>query len=384
VGLNPLQLVLTGTALEIAILLFEVPTGIVADLYSRRLSIIIGLVTMGIGFMLCAATWFPLIFLAQMVWGLGWTFTSGATNAWLTDEIGETAANRAFSRGTQMELTSRIAGIVVSVLLASINIVLPLFVGGSGMIVLAVFLIFFMPETGFQPTPQAERSTLGKMRYTLGEGMTMVKRRPVLVNILVIGVILGAFSEGYDRLWIAHLLEQFDLPELGSLDRVVWFGIIGIVGALLSIAGTEFSRRRVNVEHPQAIVRALQFVNGVLILALLTFTLAGRFGLMLAAIWLIDLTRHVTSPLFSAWMNQGLDPKVRATVFSMAGQADAIGQLAGGPLIGLVANTFSIRVALLCSTTLLTPIMAMFRITLRDGERLTMTRDIPEPSLSGD
>src|SRR5512146_3599206 len=50
VGLNPLQLVLVGTALEGSILLFEVPTGVVADTYSRRLSVILGILTLGIGF----------------------------------------------------------------------------------------------------------------------------------------------------------------------------------------------------------------------------------------------------------------------------------------------------------------------------------------------
>jgi MFS family permease len=51
-GLTPVQLILVGTALEISAFVFEVPTGIVADVYSRRLSIIIGYVLMGVGFLL--------------------------------------------------------------------------------------------------------------------------------------------------------------------------------------------------------------------------------------------------------------------------------------------------------------------------------------------
>jgi DHA3 family tetracycline resistance protein-like MFS transporter len=49
-GLDPLQLVLVGTALELSAFLTEVPTGVVADLYSRRLSVIIGLFIKGISF----------------------------------------------------------------------------------------------------------------------------------------------------------------------------------------------------------------------------------------------------------------------------------------------------------------------------------------------
>ncbi len=80
VGLNPLQLVLVGTTLEATAFLFEIPTGVVADVYSRRLSIIIGTVMMGFGFVLEGSIpRFETILLAQVIWGLGYTFTSGAT-----------------------------------------------------------------------------------------------------------------------------------------------------------------------------------------------------------------------------------------------------------------------------------------------------------------
>src|SRR5215213_1980833 len=69
-GLSGLQLVLVGTTLEVAVLLFEVPTGIVADAYSRRASIIIGFFLMGIGFLV--EGYFPIfgmILLTQVLWG---------------------------------------------------------------------------------------------------------------------------------------------------------------------------------------------------------------------------------------------------------------------------------------------------------------------------
>ena len=77
-GLTPLQLVLVGTTVELSVFLFEVPTGIVADVYSRRLSIIIGYLVMGVGFLIEGLfPFFVPILLAQVLWGLGYTFTSG-------------------------------------------------------------------------------------------------------------------------------------------------------------------------------------------------------------------------------------------------------------------------------------------------------------------
>jgi len=102
-GLSGLQLVLVGTTVELTILLFEVPTGVVADAYSRRLSIIIGYFIMGLAFIVEGLfPFFAPIVLAQVLWGIGYTFTSGATQAWLSDEIGEENANRAFCAPTNM------------------------------------------------------------------------------------------------------------------------------------------------------------------------------------------------------------------------------------------------------------------------------------------
>src|SRR5512143_2264702 len=97
--LSALELVLVGTTLELSVFLFEVPTGVVADIKSRRLSIIIGYVLIGAGFLLEGAVpLFWTILLAQVLWGLGYTFTSGANQAWISDEIGEERAARAFLR----------------------------------------------------------------------------------------------------------------------------------------------------------------------------------------------------------------------------------------------------------------------------------------------
>ena len=89
-GFNPFELVLIGTLMEAAVFIFEIPTGIVADVYSRRLSVIIGNIGMGVAFVLEGA--YPhvgTIMAAQILWGITYTFTSGATEAWLAGEIGE-------------------------------------------------------------------------------------------------------------------------------------------------------------------------------------------------------------------------------------------------------------------------------------------------------
>ena len=82
VGLNALQLVLVGTMLEISAFVFEIPTGVVADLYSRKLSVVIGFILTGLGFAAGGlAPTFEALLVWSFLWGLGWTFMSGAREA---------------------------------------------------------------------------------------------------------------------------------------------------------------------------------------------------------------------------------------------------------------------------------------------------------------
>ena len=117
--LNPLQLVLVGTALEASIFAFEVPTGVVADSISRRFSVIIGIFLIGLAF-LVNGSWpvFWVIMLAQVIWALGYTFTSGATQAWISDEVGEENAGAAFIRAAQWDQWGGIVGTIASVFIA--------------------------------------------------------------------------------------------------------------------------------------------------------------------------------------------------------------------------------------------------------------------------
>ena len=100
VGLNALELVLVGTVLETSCFFLEIPTGVVADLYSRRRSVLIGVFLYGMGFVLEGALpWFAAVLLAQVVWGCGDTFISGALEAWIASDERDRSMDQVFLRG---------------------------------------------------------------------------------------------------------------------------------------------------------------------------------------------------------------------------------------------------------------------------------------------
>jgi DHA3 family tetracycline resistance protein-like MFS transporter len=354
-------LVLVGTAVELSIFVFEVPTGVVADVYSRRLSIVTGYLLMGLGFLVegLFPSFLPIL-LAQVIWGLGYTFTSGATQAWITDEIGEQPANKLFLRATQVGLFASLIGMGAATLVGAQNVALPILVGALGVFLIGVTLFVIMPETGFHPTPREERNTWQHMWHTFNEGLKTVRGRPRLMSIVGIGLFYGLYSEGFDRLWVKLLLDNFSLPILFGNNEVAFFAALRVAGTILTIFAVSFVEKRVDTGKPLAIGRAMLGVTAGISLAMVGFALSRYLLLALILYLVIDVLRDIGYPLRAAWINQKLDSRVRATVHSMFGQVDAVGQIAGGPGVGLIANLASVVAAISTSGLLLSP--ALFLI----------------------
>ena len=359
-GLAPFQLVLVGTTLEVSAFLFEIPTGVVADVYSRRLSIIVGYVLMGLGFLL--EGFFPAflpILLAQVIWGLGYTFTSGATQAWISDEVGEEKANQLFMRATRVGLVASLLGMGFAMLVGANNVALPIRFGAVGVLLIGFVLVFIMPETGFKPTSKEDRNNWQHMWHIFNEGVKSVRSRPRLVTVLGVGFFYGLYSEGFDRLWVKHLLDHFEIPVIFGNNQIAFFAILQITAAVLTIFAVRFVEQRVDSNSSIAIGRTMLIVTGSIIAAMLGFALSPLLFLTLSLYLTINILRSVRDPLNTAWVNQKLDPQTRATVHSMTGQVDAVGQMAGGPSVALVARYLSVAAAITTSALLLGPAMLL-------------------------
>ncbi|GCE47913.1 DHA3 family tetracycline resistance protein-like MFS transporter [Thermosporothrix hazakensis] len=381
VKLNPLQLVLVGTSLETVCFLSQVPTGIIADLYSRRLSVILGYLLTACAFLLEGLIpRFETILFAQVLWGIGATCIDGAQEAWITDEIGEAQAGRIFTRGAQLGQLASLIGIPFSVWLGSIRLNLPVVVGGLIWLLLSLTLLWVMPEKHFQPTPKAERNTWHSMGRQLSEGSKAVRRSPVLLGILGVTFFLGLSSEGFDRLQTAHFVNNFQFPYFSS---VIWMGIINAGSLILSIIITEIIRRRIDITQSHLVGRTLFVLNLGVIGGIFCFSLASHFYLALLAFWSVELLRGTSRPLYMTWIAQNSESRVRATVFSTAGQVDAIGQIAGGPGVGYIGERFGIRAALLTTGALLSPIIPFFIAALRK-EKVPATMEPIEATLQSE
>jgi len=115
------------------------------------------------------------------------------------------------------------------------------------------------------------------------------------------------------------------------------------------------------------------FVLNVLgIVSLLVFALAGNFYLAVVAVLLFRVFRTVNEPIYTTWLTQNIEAKVRATVISMRGQVDAFGQIVGGPPVGYIGTAISVRAALVAASALLSPVLFLYAYAARKSrEKLT-------------
>lgn len=374
--LNPLQMVLVGTVLEGTCFLCQIPTGVLADLYSRRLSVVVGIVLIGLGFVLEGSLPnFWAIAGAMIFYGVGATFVSGAEEAWLADELGEEEAGRAFLRGSQVGQLGSILGAFLSVALASLRLNLPVVVGGVLIVLLGLFLSLVMPERGFKPAPRVERqSSWQGFVSTFRNGFRAAWTSPMLLLILGISLFYGLSSEGFDRLSQPHLQADFAIPVLGPFAPVVWFGVIAVASNLLVIGATELIRRFFKLDKQSVALRVLVGLNILGMAGILVFAFTGNFFLAIVAYWCAEIFRGVKAPIFTAWLMRNSQASVRATVISLDGQMDAIGQIAGGPPVGYLGTLFSLRIALAAVSAILAPVLLLYAAALR---RVKGAADLP-------
>lgn len=370
---SPFQLLLVGMVLESTCLVFEGITGVVADTYSRRLSVIVGTFILGIGFVLEGGviwldtlTPFYWILLAEVILGIGYTFISGADTAWIVDEVGEQQVGRVFMRAKKFALIATLVGIALSVALSTLAPNLPYLMGGFLYLATGLFLVIAMKETAFiRRERTGHHSHWGEMKQTWLEGAGVIRRQPVLVLVLLVTLFSGAASEGYDRLWEAQLITGVGIPTDGLMTDAMWFGVIAILSTLLSIIVMQLTEKRLDLGDERVVVRGMFVLTAIRIIALFAFAFAPGFAWAFLALLIIGVVRTMSEPMYDTWLNLHLESKVRATVLSMMNQSDALGQIGGGPLVGWVGSRFSIRLSLATAAVLLAPLLGVYGFALR-------------------
>ena len=401
--LNPLQLVLLGTVLELTYFVFQLPTGIIADLVSRRLCALGGLFILGLGLIMQGLSpSFPNLLAAQVVLGLGYALNNGAQEAWIADELTPAAAAEpmatelaaaelaaaelaagiadagpagdepepmtpVYLRGTQLGLAGTLSGSLLSGVIALAGLNEPLLVGGVLMCVLAAAAAVVMPERNFHPPARAARQaglgrlarrTARQLRDQVRSAHRAVRAVPGLALLFAMTLFVGMWSESFDRLWGAFLLRDIRFPRVAGLHPAMWFSFIACAVSVLALGSTELARRRTRRLGPDSVAGAVLAVTLGIGAAVVVMATARTFAVAVAGCLAVDVLRPVLGPLVTGWMVRRVEPSVRATALSAQDMFDSGGQIVGGPFIGLIGILASVRVALLAGAAALVPAAA--------------------------
>ncbi|MEM8706462.1 MAG: hypothetical protein AAGE98_08390 [Actinomycetota bacterium] len=346
VGLDPLQLLLLGTTKEITILLSEIPTGVVADIRSRRTSVIIAFIVCGGAAMGAGlASSFGELVVTQAVWAFGTTFRSGAETAWFTDEVGSLdVVDQVLPRRARLQSIGAVVGLLLTAVLAAAT-TLSTAIVAIGVVLLAfgLYLITAMPETGFVRHPV---SAATRFRQLFGEGLR-ASRQPALGVLLIAAVMAGFASEAVDRLSVARL-DEIDLQNQ-SFDPALIMGGAAVTqslvaAAILSVVAGGFAGPRM--------VSSLSALHVVTAIGVAVLAGVDLLGVALVGVVGAGMAREIARTVTIGWTNHFTERHNRATVHSFVGQAGSVGEISGGIVLGFVAREIGVVEALAASATI--------------------------------
>lgn len=343
-GLGPLQLVLLGVALETTVLLSETPTGVVADLHSRKRSILIAQVLMGLSFVWSvSSTNYWVIFPAQVLVGFGWTFRSGADTAWVTDELkgvghfDDDDVERLLLQKHRFGMIVAVFSLIFTVAIGTLTSVRWVAaILGIVYVAMALYFHHSMREDHFTPGREHDRGFIDTFRA----GLRVVSGRPQLRVLVVVILLVDFGAEAFDRLGYKHFLDSAEVTDDSLIALGILFLVLAFAGLVVNAASSRVLAKGHGVARLAVVLLAVAAIGGFIASATSIVVVIG-LGYLLQ-----DSVREALWPVLEGWANRDAPSEVRATVHSLMGQTTSIGQLAGGLALGAVAELVTIPIAL--------------------------------------
>jgi hypothetical protein len=267
----------------------------------------------------------------QMLWGLAWTFASGADVAWLTDELADPARTAAaLVRSGRAQLTGAATGIVgVGAAATLVPRTTAMLGAGAAMLLLGAYVAARFQERRFVPAPERRVSASWSI-FT--DGLALVRRsRPILVMFAATFLVNGA-ADASGRLQARRLVD-LGLP----VDPVVWVTGLAVVSLVVGAVALRVVQARIAEPQTALVGYMLACAAGAVGLAALAAAhdeVSASVGVLLVAGIAMPLTRT----LATIWVNRQTSSDVRATVHSFLAQAEYAGEIVCGAAIAVVAG----------------------------------------------
>lgn len=338
-GLNNLEAFAANAFFTAGQVIFEIPTGIVADSWGRRTSYLLGTITLMVSTLTYVLFWafetpFWMWALVSSFLGLGFTFFSGATEAWLVDAMeasGYTGdLEPVFAKGQVSIGASMLLGSIAGGVIAQIsNLAVPYVLRAFLLIIAFVLAFLFMKDEGFTPAKPEHlaQSVREQFIYSFKHGF---KNRPMRWLMLSMPFTLGAGIYGFYALQ-PYLLELYGNPNAYSIAGLAAAGIAGaqIIGGLIVPYVRQFFSRRTTI------LLNLVFLGSLALLFLGTIS-NFYFAVLMVGLWAISFA--MSTPIYQALINSLIPSRQRATILSLSNLMGSSGGVVTQPILGRAAD----------------------------------------------
>jgi MFS family permease len=358
--LSAAQLLLLGTVMSATLVLSDIPAGVWSDAFSRKWPLVIGHGFLAAGMVMTGAvTAFPLILATQVLWALGWAFSTGADVAWLTDELGRPGRiARVLTARARRDLAGGATGMVAFGMLGwAVGLATAIVVSGTAMAVLGLFVAARFTEDKFAPAREQRWSaSLSIFR----RGITLARRDHEILLVLAATMIIN--GAGVITWMFPRQLVDRGFPN----DPVLWYTALGVLSCASGGVALRIVEARIDGAGVGRRIYALTCFVGVLGLIVLAYApdaLLGSAGVLLVSGIAFNVTRAVSV----IWVNRRTTSEVRATVHSFLSQAESVGEIVGGFALAVLARAAGVPVTLVTSGALIAFAGAMVAWSRTDG-----------------
>ncbi len=386
-GLSNLEAFAANAFFTAGMMLFEVPTGIVADTAGRRVSYLLGTVTLSASTLLYVLLWqveapFWQWALVSVLIGLGFTFFSGAVEAWLVDALTATgftgSVESVFGRGQIASGTAMLGGSVAGGFIAEqTSIAVPFVLRGLILVVMFVAAFRLMRDIGF--TPARGDGVVSEVRKITSESIEYGWRVPAVKWLMVESLAMGGVG-----IYAFYALQPYLLELYGDPDA---YQIAGLVAAI--VAGAQILGG-VAAPHIRGLFK--RRTSALIVIAVLNVATLGLIGLVdsfwavlgLIVVW--GLLFAATMPIRQTYLNGLIPSRQRATILSFDSLMSSGGGVWTQPVLGRAADVWGYAPSYLLGagiSALAVPFLALSRRENAPADTLDLAelREPPPPSL---
>lgn len=356
-GLDIFHIMLVNTTFTIGQIIFEVPTGVIADTIGRKAALLLGVATLFVSTLLYVGAskygWgLPVFILASVFIGLGFTFQIGVTDAWLVDALDhfgwEGGKEQVFAWGGMTFSVAMLFGTIIGGVLGSFSLEWPYFARSAILAVCFFAILALIHDWGFQPRPLTLSRFGEETRTIFSAGVRYGWGNPVVRPLLFVSFVQGLF--------FLYAFYSFPLYFLNLLGKnLVWVPATVVAGSsIMGIAGNALVNRVMKKDGGRRragrVLGTVTVVQGALALGVASIGLflppttrgVAVFGAAVVMWLAFGLFMGIVNPISQAFINEHIPSVQRATILSVSAFFGDVGGTIGQPTLGYVAKVASI------------------------------------------